>query len=493
MVPDSQVAGGASRVSVAGLSPSVGRRGAPPLRWLAIVLIAVFLGALALSALPGTGRGGDSARLVQGTRAALDCIGDGSLLRCGYPTPPGRPITEVFAFPLLQYLPSAALIIAGFDDDGVLWGLVVVSLMAFVATLAMVDRAGRRLPSGLGPLLVAVTFLSPLIIYAILPFGEMLATSLVLAAVVAAIHRRPWATAVLVGAACLGKETLFPFVIVLTLAAGRDAHDGWLPPRRLTTAVLGGALCAVLASVAFNLFRFGSPRNLVYLRPELRTDGLDNTANFLAAVWVAPAGGIAWFWPAAVIALAATGAAGVSLAIRGRGGWAAAAGPLAVVLTFVAFTVGLATWFSPLGWIAWGPRLALPIVPGALVAGAWAGRGPLGRWADTVLRPLPAALLIAVGLAVVGWPHAGVGWTQEQAVAATLGATPGCPAVTELHVQSRPDQYFRCLRRAMWRIDPNPLATASTGGGLGANIARGAGAAAAIALVLSARATVRTA
>lgn len=458
-------------------------------RWLALGSIAVLLGALALGALPGTGRGGDSAGLVQGARAAVDCLGDGTLFRCGYPTPPGRPITETFAFPLLQYLPTAALIVVGFDDDAVLWGLVVVSFLAFLATLALVDRAGRRMPSSTGPLLVAATLLSPLLFYAVSPFGEMLAASLVLAAVVAAIDRRPWATAVLVAAACLGKETMFPFVAVLALVAARDEHDRWLPPRRLTTAVLGGALGGVLTTMAFNLFRFGTPRNLVYLRPEMRTDGLDNTANFLAAVWAAPAGGIVWFWPAAVVALAAIGAAGMALAIRGRDrdGWRSAAGPLAVVLVVIVFTVGLATWFGPLGWIAWGPRLALPLLPGALVAGAWAARSVLGRWTDAVLRPLPAALLVALGLVVVGWPHLGVAWTQEEAIGATLGPTPGCPELTGLRVQSDAEQYFRCLRQAMWRLQPSPLTVASTGGGPDANLARAAGAAAALALVVSAR------
>jgi hypothetical protein len=197
-----------------------------------------------------------------------------------------------------------------------------------------------------------------------------------------------------------------------------------------------------------------------------------------------PAGGLVWFWPAAGLALLAIGAAGVSLARRGR---RFAAGPLAVAAAVLMFTVGLATWYSPYGWVAWGPRLALPVVPAALVAGAWAGRARLVRWTAALLRPPAAAVVVAVGLAVAAWPHLGVPWTQRAAIETMIRAGEGCPAVTGLHVQSRPGEYHRCIRRAMWRLQPNTLVAASTGGGWPAAAARSSGVVAAVALVLLAR------
>ena len=457
----------------------------PPMAWVAAGALAALVVLLGASAAPRANPGGDSALLVWGTRAALECLDEATVFRCGHPGPPGGPVTEVEAYPLLQYLPAGAMVLAGLGDDAILNGLLALSTAAYAAAVALVALAGRRLPGPLGPLLVAIVALSPLLFYAVSPFGEMLAAAMVLAAVLAALARRPGLAAVAVAVACIGKETLFPFVVVLALVAGRGPADRWLPPRRLTTAILAGAAAGVAANVAFNLFRFGTPRNLVYLDPALRVDRLGDAGSFLGALWAAPAGGLVWFWPAAAAGLVALGAAAVS--VRRRGGPELVA-PLAAAGTVVATTVGLARWFSPMGWVAWGPRLLLPVLPGALVAGAWAARRPLAAWAAAALaRPVRRAA-VAAALAAGAWPHLGVPWTEGRAFAVMVAPSAGCPDVRELDPYSRPDQYYGCTRRALWRLEPSALATASTGGGWPAWAGRGAGVVAAGALVLAAHA-----
>ncbi|MEO6120572.1 MAG: hypothetical protein ABIW46_09010, partial [Acidimicrobiales bacterium] len=53
--------------------------------------------------------------------------------------------------------------------------------------------------------------------------------------------------------------------------------------------------------------------------------------------------------------------------------------------------IGLALWVSPYGWIAWGPRLALPLMPAALVAGLLGRR----RAAGTVVGDCAATNTLA--------------------------------------------------------------------------------------------------
>ena len=57
---------------------------------------------------------------------------------------------------------------------------------------------------------------------------------MMVAAVAAAIERRPMLLFATVLLACLGKETLGPFVLVLVLVCARSEDDRWLPRRALT-------------------------------------------------------------------------------------------------------------------------------------------------------------------------------------------------------------------------------------------------------------------
>src|SRR5262249_19753358 len=52
--------------------------------------------------------------------------------------------------------------------------------------------------------------------------------------------------------------------------------------------------------------------------------------------------------------------------------------PVAVAAVTAAFTGLLASWWSTFGWIAWGPRLTLPLLPALVVAAGRAGPQPAG-------------------------------------------------------------------------------------------------------------------
>ena len=73
----------------------------------AVVAFVVLMGTVGLS--HGHIKTGDTPGLVRGARVALDCIGtDGRWSSCG--TVPRSHDTTVGPFPLLQYLPAAAMV-----------------------------------------------------------------------------------------------------------------------------------------------------------------------------------------------------------------------------------------------------------------------------------------------------------------------------------------------------------------------------------------------
>ena len=166
-------------------------------------------------------------------------------------------------------------------------------LAAFAGMFGLLLLAvGRRLPlRGLWtPLLLTIVASGPLYFYATAEFGEMLAATALLGAVVAALYRRPWLLGITAMIASLGKETLPPFVLVLVIVVARDRSDGILPPARLTASAVVGTASGIAASVLFNMFRYGTPTNRYYLEPALRTVG-SVRGSFFGAVFAAPNGG----------------------------------------------------------------------------------------------------------------------------------------------------------------------------------------------------------
>ena len=179
----------------------------------------------------------------------------------------------------------------------------------------------------------------------------------------------------------MSKEPAAPFLLLLGAAASsaREPALSGERPNTLTLArprfapLICGAVLAIALNSAFNWIRFGSILNLGYIGPLSVVPNWSIWANFFTAIWAAPNGGLAVFWPASVLTIAATSVG----ALRGMtlcedSSWRTrinhAVPCLAALLLLVSVTAGLACWYSPLGWVAWGPRLILPwVLPSVLL------------------------------------------------------------------------------------------------------------------------------
>jgi hypothetical protein len=449
---------------------------------LATILLFVYVGFIAaFGFFRGNVHTGDTDNLVKGTRAALDCLHLHVFRGCGLT--PGSRATAVFPYPLLQYLPAAVLIKLGFSDPSVLRGLAGLSMLSYASAFILVRRlVAPRADRIWGPVLALVLIASPLSYYAVSSFGEMLSLVTILAASVAALGKRTWPAVLLVFVGGLTKETMPPFVLgIVLLIAWRAEAD---VPRRLRTSLLGlSGLCAFATNLLFNVFRFATWRNLNYLSPEFNVPLL-RRADFYAMLLFAPQGGLLWFWPVALGLLALVG---VSLMLPRVPDCETAERRLviALLLLWAAFLAGSASWVSPFGWIAWGPRLSLPLIPALAVASVSVS----GVRLQALIRWIGArrGLSIAIGAFVVlsALPQLALPWSHGRAIGALIAADDVCPGLMDTPVQRDRDLYFRCTSHVAWRLHPNQLSQALRINPWQAWIARGIGTAAVVSLLIA--------
>lgn len=453
---------------------------------LTVAALAVFLVALVASARPaGNVRTGDTEELVAGAAVARDCLREGVWRGCG--TADAPLYSSVRPFPLLQYLPAGALLGAGVDPDRVVDVLAALNLAAFFGILGCVAVLGRRALRGWAPVLLATMLGGPLLFYATAGFGEMLAAFTALAFLTLLLVGRPGAAGAVLALACLGKETAAPFLVALGLLCIAAAADSRPARRAAAAAVCTGGLAGVVLTAGFNVFRYGTLSNRFYLDDRYRLPGFGQGLDHLAGLWIAPTGGLAWFWPLALGLLVGGATLGLHRARiegwAGRRGWYPLVG---VVGVFAAFQLGLALWPFPFGWIAWGPRLTVPLVPVTVVALAFTGGAPLARARDRLTARTGVVAAAAALVAAAALPQAGVLWDYRAAITALVTPAPGCADLRFLPEPPDP-VFYDCQHAVMWRATPSVLLAPTRPRGAVAPVAQAALAVALVGLVGLAR------
>ena len=269
-------------------------------------------------------------------------------------------------------------------------------------------------------------------------------------AVCAAVRRNPVAIFALVLTSSLGKETLAPFVLALVLICARSHEDALLPRRRLTLTAMAAAACALALNSAFNVFRFGTVQNLLYLDAPLHTPGVARKLEFFSAVFVSPSAGILWFWPF----FSAIALFGTTIGLRrlfGRSNPSSYLPVLTVTGVMLLWVATLSTWFSPFGWIAYGPRLEVPLLGGLAVAYVHTAGDAMIR----AIRKSRALRISGVVLLVAGSFQFFAPWRYAHAIDQLILGRGSCPDMTRLDIYGSPATFYRCAHEFMWRIRPS--------------------------------------
>jgi hypothetical protein len=424
------------------------------LSWVRPVVAVSFLSLLAIWATrPYVS--GDTPFVLDGTNALIDCLSRHDFHACGFTGHLNvwHLMSPIGDWPLLQHVPDLISIALGAtshpDRVDVLVGLNVAAVLISVILGRMVlSRAGQ---AGWFWGFQLVVLSGPILAYANQSAGEALASGLLVCLVAAALLQAPPPVVALAAlAACLTKETSYPFVVALGLLGLVLARRRTGKPirRHVAWGAAGVVLAFVFASL-FNVVRFGSVLNTNYLQPELHTPGVSRKLEYAAALLVSPSGGILVVWPAATALLLA--GCLMPLAFRTRT-HIDARPALVLAASFLALIAGLASWYTPFGWAAFGPRFTFPWMPPLVLIALVAYGEPLAELTRRLLAPRWRLLLVATVILALALPEVGYMWrpqtgffTLKTGPCKGLGLAVGTP------------QFYACQHELMWFRRPYGL------------------------------------
>jgi hypothetical protein len=395
---------------------------------------------------------GDTPFVLDGTNAFLTCLHNHDYSACGYT---GHLnywglMTSVGDWPLMQHVPD--LVSIGLGADGHAARTRVLELLSVAAVVAAVvlawivlTRVGQR--AWFWAFMIVVLS-SPLVWYARTTAAEALATGLLVAFVAATVlPAHPVVVALAAVGATWTKETSYPFLIalgILGLVLARRRTGVRIRPHVIWGAA--GIAAGVVAASLFNVVRYGKVISPNFFEPKLHTPGVARKLEYAAGVLVSPSGGMFVFWPAAsVLVLVAC-----VVALRRRVDVRPA---LVILAVIVGLTLGFASWWTPFGWSAIGPRLALPwglpLVLLTLVAYGASLRPLIGR----VLAAPWAVVTVFVVVLAFALPNIGTMWRPNATGAFFRQPQPPCDAPWRGGVE----KWNRCQHRQMWLDRPMPL------------------------------------
>jgi hypothetical protein len=398
---------------------------------------------------------GDTPFVLDGSNAFLNCISNHDYSACGYT---GHLnywglMTSVGDWPLLQHVPD--FISIGLGADGhrartrVLELLSVAGVVGSVV-LAWLVLSRVRQRAWFWAFMLAVLS-SPLLWYARTTAAEAFATGLLVAFVAATVlPAHPVVVAIATVGATWTKETSYPFLIAiglvgLVLAARRTgARIKWQ-----LVGLATGLLVGITAASLFNVVRYGKVISPNFFEAKLHTPGVARKLEYAAGVLVSPSGGMFVFWPvASVLVLVAC----VVALLRRRNVDVRPA--LVILAVILGLTIGFASWWTPFGWSAIGPRLALPwglpLLLLALVAYGTVLRPSVAR---LLASPWRLALVFGIVLAFT-LPNIGTTWRPNATGGGFFGQQhPPCDAPWRGGVE----KWNRCQHQQMWFDRPMPL------------------------------------
>ena len=311
----------------------------------------VLLGFLLVRTITSSRSNGDTFVLIHDTEQILNCLRGGNFHGC-----------TIVHFPLFQFIPALVLKGRGVQDSTVLAVFAGLNWAAFTATVALTWWSLRQGASRtVAMVAVFVLLTSPLLPYSVETFSEPIAAFLVLAFSVAVLVSSHWRWVFLLCVlAAITKETAAPFLFLIGLLGLFRRHDAPRSKAAYVAVVLLACGAGVAINSLFNYFRYDSIFNVQLLAREFRVDTLEQQAINFAGIWLSPNGGVIPFWPSFVFVCVVVLSAVVTTRPHSEvGPWPARV----LVLLLVGLTIGLSSWYAPLGWIAWGPRLMLPWLP----------------------------------------------------------------------------------------------------------------------------------
>ncbi len=382
----------------------------------------------------------DTWELIQGADGLLRCLAYGAADGC--------PTAGKFApLQLLIAVPLRALDVPHPWVGRVLAWLSAAAFLGLLRlTWVLLAPRSRRVALGAGALLISGLPLH----FATHSFVELPAAFLMAWLAVGWLTGRAGTVGVAALLAALTKETAAPFIVLLLAVCAVVAPHPRRQALRLGAHAAVGLGVAVALSAALNVYRFGGPLNTMYAT---EASWGPDTAVWLrtwAALWLAPNGGLVFFFPGLVALLVA-----LPWAVGPDRRWAPG---LAVFGLLLAVTAALAHWWAPFGWWCFGQRLSVPFLPVAVlllcVSYGSAYERALGALTATPARRSGTAVVVAV----LGLPFVASLVHGGDIIYDTFTYGPGC-GLPDTEATRAP--YYACIARQAWD-QPSPLLRAAS-------------------------------
>jgi hypothetical protein len=237
-------------------------------------------------------------------------------------------------------------------------------------------------------------------------------------------------------------------MLVIIWLVGALTPDRDRPTRREWSVLDLAIFLGAGINATFNFLRYNVPFNASELESWRRVPTVAQWASNFAGLCVSPNGGLLFFWlPAcAVIATAARSAS--------RQGFLRAWPALAVLVMLLVLLVGFADYWSPFGWVGWGPRYIVPWIPSLSLILLCKYPQAAEQLARRALSRPKALITTACVLCALSIPHILVigdhGEVQMSNFYAPTAEYPvGGPDKLGLH--------YRQLNYLIWRAGPMPL------------------------------------
>lgn len=411
-------------------------------KWIVFLCFALFVFLVRALVIRFTVQG-DTGELIRGTNQFYKCWIEQKVFNC----------THADQFPILQrliILPSMILT----KDPHVIGRIL--SLFSFMSFCGLIGLAAYNF---LGRASVFLTFLlilitSPFLYYSRVTFGEMLSTfCLCLFTFACMRHRSKWFLFVSFVLAAFSKEVAFPFLVLIFFSTfyswGKYSSffDFWNEFKREKLAfasIVAASVFSVALAILQNFSRFDTYYNVSYMVETYKFSSFKTFLSFFFGLWFAPNSGILFFWNSAFIVFFIVFALFVKNFRRNFYFYIPAVG--ALLLNFVS-TVGLAKWWAPFGWIAWGPRLSLPFLAvGVLIVLHFYGEQIIEKLRE--LRKIRYILFVVFFVLSIS-QFAVLKNSEIYASLITEPSPPECPKLAI--IEESKEYYYMCMDMRMWK------------------------------------------
>lgn len=381
---------------------------------------------------------GDTKVLVDSSYQIIKCLKNNEFTHC----------PNLTHFPLLQHLISLIVSPVSKNPTNNAKLLSFINLFSFSLSCVLLFRILLKKTSINIAILGLLIFLTGFnLYYAYSSFNELTTSTLILIALITNLKTKTnWPKIIFFSImAGISKEVAWPIIILLNTTAQLTKKLSIKKFFRSITPTILGIVFSIIINSLFNLYRYGTITNPILMNPLFMVKNNRNSTSFFLGLFFSSSGGLLFFWPS----LSALIIFSISTIIHQ---WKQNYLNLLVVLVLIIQNIGLAQWFAPFGWIAWGPRLTLPLLPSCLLLLLIINQKKI----NTIIQKIFSKKILTIGFflffAITGISNYATLIFPQESLNQLFAPSPKFP--TPAVIQQNQAYYYQSINELIWRKNP---------------------------------------